>query len=58
MQKLTTQQVNEMPFKDRQGLYRQTKNGTQLVRFQPKIQRNEPCVCGSGLKYKNCHLKK
>jgi hypothetical protein len=23
-----------------------------------KIGRNEPCHCGSGLKYKNCHLRK
>ena len=22
-----------------------------------KIGRNEPCYCGSGQKYKNCHLK-
>eukprot|EP00727_Mastigamoeba_balamuthi_P005386 m51a1_g14846 hypothetical protein (591) ;mRNA; f:369942-371800 len=24
---------------------------------QPKVPRNAPCVCGSGLKYKNCHGK-
>lgn len=24
------------------------------VRAQPKIGRNEPCVCGSGKKYKKC----
>lgn len=23
-----------------------------------KIGRNDPCHCGSGKKYKNCHLKK
>ena len=22
-----------------------------------KVGRNEPCPCGSGKKYKNCHLK-
>jgi uncharacterized protein YecA (UPF0149 family) len=22
-----------------------------------KIQRNDPCYCGSKLKFKNCHLK-
>jgi preprotein translocase subunit SecA len=24
----------------------------------PKVGRNEPCPCGSGKKYKNCHLRK
>ena len=24
----------------------------------PRVGRNEPCPCGSGLKYKNCHMKK
>lgn len=26
-----------------------------VVRDQPKIGRNDPCHCGSGKKYKNCH---
>jgi SEC-C motif-containing protein len=26
-----------------------------VVRDQPKIGRNDPCTCGSGLKYKKCH---
>ena len=26
-----------------------------FVRSGRKIGRNEPCPCGSGLKYKNCH---
>lgn len=28
-----------------------------VVREQPKVGRNEPCPCGSGKKYKNCHGK-
>ncbi|HET7133534.1 MAG TPA: SEC-C metal-binding domain-containing protein, partial [Gammaproteobacteria bacterium] len=28
---------------------------TQYVREQPKVGRNEPCPCGSGKKYKQCH---
>lgn len=28
---------------------------TPFVRSQPKIGRNEPCPCGSGKKYKQCH---
>ena len=27
------------------------------VRSQIKLGRNDPCWCGSGKKYKNCHLK-
>jgi preprotein translocase subunit SecA len=26
-------------------------------RERPKVGRNEPCYCGSGKKYKNCHLQ-
>lgn len=25
-----------------------------VKRKEPKIGRNDPCPCGSGLKYKNC----
>lgn len=27
-----------------------------IVRAQAKIRRNDPCPCGSGQKYKRCHL--
>lgn len=27
------------------------------VRQKPKVQRNNPCPCGSGLKYKQCCLE-
>jgi uncharacterized protein YchJ len=27
-----------------------------VVRQEPKIGRNDPCWCGSGKKYKKCHL--
>ena len=27
----------------------------QIVRTEDKIGRNDPCPCGSGKKYKNCH---
>ena len=29
-----------------------------IVRQGPKIGRNEPCPCGSGKKFKACHLLK
>lgn len=28
---------------------------TPFVRHEPKVGRNEPCPCGSGKKYKQCH---
>jgi preprotein translocase subunit SecA len=28
---------------------------TPFVREQPKVGRNQPCPCGSGKKYKQCH---
>ncbi|MBQ7749739.1 MAG: preprotein translocase subunit SecA [Bacteroidales bacterium] len=38
-----------------------TTNGEQRartpVRAEKKVGRNDPCPCGSGLKYKNCHGK-
>lgn len=30
---------------------------TTIVREGPKIGRNDPCHCGSGKKYKKCHLE-
>lgn len=30
---------------------------TPIVNSEPKINRNDPCPCGSGKKYKNCHGK-
>ncbi|MFO6423305.1 preprotein translocase subunit SecA [Motilimonas sp. KMU-193] len=36
----------------------QAEQGTEtFVRDQPKVGRNEPCPCGSGKKYKQCHGK-
>ena len=29
----------------------------QPVRVEKKVGRNEPCPCGSGKKYKQCHGK-
>ncbi len=35
----------------------QERPKTQPVRVEQKIGRNDPCPCGSGKKYKNCHGK-
>jgi len=29
--------------------------GATVVRSHPKVGRNDPCPCGSGRKYKQCH---
>jgi uncharacterized protein YecA (UPF0149 family) len=26
-----------------------------VVNTEPRVGRNDPCPCGSGKKYKNCH---
>ncbi len=41
------------PGADRQ----QAKKAIEPVRVEKKVGRNEPCPCGSGKKYKNCHGK-
>ena len=33
------------------------KANTPIVNTQKKVGRNDPCPCGSGLKFKNCHGK-
>ena len=35
----------------------QAPRKTQPVKVGPKVGRNDPCPCGSGKKYKNCHGK-
>lgn len=35
----------------------QPQQATPYTRAQPKIGRNDPCHCGSGKKYKQCHGK-
>ena len=35
----------------------QQKQVTQPIRKEVKVGRNDPCPCGSGKKYKNCHGK-
>ena len=35
----------------------QQREITQPIRVEKKVGRNDPCPCGSGKKYKNCHGK-
>lgn len=34
--------------------YNNIRGRYEKIRTEPKINRNEPCSCGSGLKYKHC----
>jgi preprotein translocase subunit SecA len=33
----------------------QQQTVTSPIRVEKKVGRNDPCPCGSGKKYKNCH---
>ena len=38
-----------------QTVKRERGKGTELRKDSPDVGRNDPCPCGSGKKYKNCH---
>ncbi|MCP4422454.1 MAG: hypothetical protein GY805_38075 [Chloroflexi bacterium] len=40
-----------------QVVKRKKGRGVELRRDMPKVGRNDPCPCGSGKKYKQCHLQ-
>ncbi|MBN2484393.1 MAG: preprotein translocase subunit SecA [Bacteroidales bacterium] len=42
-------------FRGGQDGERQEERKAQPVRVEKKVGRNDPCPCGSGKKYKNCH---
>jgi preprotein translocase subunit SecA len=39
-----------------QVVKREKGRGVELRRDAPKVGRNDPCPCGSGKKYKHCHM--
>jgi preprotein translocase subunit SecA len=41
-----------------QVVQREKGKGVELRRDMPKVGRNDLCPCGSGKKYKNCHMRK
>jgi len=49
--------VQSSPQQQEQGSPEQPQPKTQPVRVEKKVGRNEPCPCGSGKKYKQCHGK-
>ena len=44
----------DQPIKKQQKMYSQKNKSGTLRRFQKKVNRNEPCICGSGVKFKKC----
>jgi preprotein translocase subunit SecA len=57
MSKLQTSRAGmEMGAGQGQGQQKEPKKA-QPVRVEKKVGRNEPCPCGSGKKYKQCHGK-
>ena len=61
-QKAREKELTELASNYRKNKKQRTlENGEKVVPFKrdlPKIGRNEPCPCGSGLKYKKCCLNK
>ncbi|MBO4771476.1 MAG: SEC-C domain-containing protein, partial [Bacteroidales bacterium] len=49
--------INDSPKPKQQLTRRDIPQRTQPVRSEKKYGRNDPCPCGSGKKYKNCHGK-
>ncbi len=45
----------KMDASSRSGEHQEEQRAPQPVRHAPKVGRNEPCPCGSGKKFKNCH---
>jgi preprotein translocase subunit SecA len=39
------------------GSVSEERDEKTLAQAVPRVGRNEPCPCGSGKKYKNCHGK-
>jgi preprotein translocase subunit SecA len=49
---------SELPqYKSNSGISNQKRTKVQPIRTEAKIGRNEPCPCGSGRKFKQCHGK-
>jgi preprotein translocase subunit SecA len=49
---------SELPhYKSNSGISNQKRSKVQPIRTEAKIGRNEPCPCGSGKKFKQCHGK-
>ncbi len=59
VQQQQAQQAYQIQARDAgyQVVQRQQGKGVELRRDVPKVGRNDPCPCGSGKKYKQCHMR-
>lgn len=57
-QRMVMAQQMKMAQAGYQVVQREHGRGAELRRDAPKVGRNDPCPCGSGKKYKHCHMKK
>lgn len=48
------EQLNQAGY---QVVKKEKGKGVELRRDTPKVGRNDPCPCGSGKKYKHCHMR-
>ena len=56
-QELAAAQQEQMSQAGYQVVQREKGRGVELRRDLPKVGRNDPCPCGSGKKYKQCHMR-
>ncbi len=54
-QKLVESRAEEPAIDKNGNVQEQPKPKQQPIRVEAKVGRNDPCPCGSGKKYKNCH---
>jgi preprotein translocase subunit SecA len=57
LSKVRTSREEQMAKAAAQGVSRRPAKPETFKRETPKVGRNEPCPCGSGKKYKQCHGK-
>lgn len=58
LSKVKTSREEQMAKAAAQGVSRQSAKPETFKREEKKVGRNEPCPCGSGKKYKQCHGKR
>ncbi len=56
-QNLKTSRADDTPQQQRPEMQNQQQEKIQPVKVEKQVGRNEPCPCGSGKKFKNCHGK-
>ena len=57
MRRKETVQITNASLENINGIDGDTTNHEPIRNEGPKVGRNDPCPCGSGKKYKNCHGK-